>query len=204
MSTPSGQLYIGFYVGGSLVGNSVYIGGSPTNIYGFDPTNTSTYQLVSIPITAFGVLPTTVDAIRFFKGPGSTTAEFFLDGVEIQEGAVAPPVAPSLPSLTEDHVWIGDPTNTAVEVLLSSLLPPSICGNPLVDLFPGDSLAVCRWNGSSFDVFSIDPISQFPGFAVIDIDPGVGFTWGTAQVLAGFADSLKLVAGNNITIAQMQ
>lgn len=121
MSTSSGQLYIGFYVGGSLVGNSVYIGGSPTNIYGFDPTDTSTYQLVSIPITAFGVLPTTVDAIRFFKGPGSTTAEFFLDGVEIQEGAVAPPVAPSLPSLTNGHIWVGDASNTAVEILLSAL-----------------------------------------------------------------------------------
>jgi hypothetical protein len=145
MSTPSGQLYIGFYVAGSLVGNSVYIGGSPANIYGFDPTNTSTYQLVSIPITAFGVLPTTVDAIRFFKGPGSTTAEFFLDSIEIQEGAVAPPVSPILPSLTEDYIWIGDATNTPVEALLSSLIPPAVDGSGTTNYIPkwtpdGDTL----------------------------------------------------------------
>jgi hypothetical protein len=92
MSATTGRLYIGFFNGGSLVGNSVYIGGTTLPIYGFDATDTSGYQIVSIPMAAFGVLPATVDALRFFKLSGSSTADFFLDDVHILEGgAVTPP-----------------------------------------------------------------------------------------------------------------
>ena len=92
MSATTGRLYIGFFNGGSLVGNSVYIGGTTLPIYGFDATDTSGYQIVSIPMAAFGVLPATVGALRFFKLSGSSTADFFLDDVHILEGgAVTPP-----------------------------------------------------------------------------------------------------------------
>jgi hypothetical protein len=75
-----------------------------------------------------------------------------------------------------------------------------MCGNPLSDIFPNDTFAVCRWNGSSFDIFSIAE-SKLWSFGVIDIDPGVGFTWGTADVFSNANnDTLKFVAGANITI----
>jgi hypothetical protein len=92
MSAAAGRLYIGFFNGGSLVGNAIYIGGTTVPLYGFDATDTSGYQIVSISFAAFGVLPATVDALRFFKLSGTSDADFFLDDVHILEGgAVTPP-----------------------------------------------------------------------------------------------------------------
>jgi hypothetical protein len=91
MSAPSGVLYVGFFNSGSLVGNSVQVGGTSTLTYGFDATDTSQYQLVTIPISAFGSLPASLDAIRFFKLTGTTTANFFLDFIQIQDGTPTPP-----------------------------------------------------------------------------------------------------------------
>lgn len=92
MSASSGVVYIGFFdVSGLLVGSAVFIGGTTSILFGFDPTNTTDYQGVTIPITAFGVLPANVDELRFFKTTGGTTASFFLDLIQIQEGVATPP-----------------------------------------------------------------------------------------------------------------
>jgi hypothetical protein len=91
MSTASGTLYIAFTVGGSVVGTILSIGGSTLVQYGFDATDTTNYQLVTIPISSFGALPTTIDALWFFKLTGTTTANFYLDLIQIQEGTFTPP-----------------------------------------------------------------------------------------------------------------
>jgi hypothetical protein len=84
------QLFVGFYVGGSLVGNSIVLGGTTSITYGLDASDTTQYQLVSVPLTEFGSLPTTVDEIRFFRPNGGPppppNITFFLDLINIEEG----------------------------------------------------------------------------------------------------------------------
>lgn len=91
MSTTTGKVLIGFFVGGSLVGNSVTIGGTPATTFGFSGSVIGTYQLVTIPISAFGGLPTNIDDLRLFTTAGPNTAEFDLDYVRILEGVATPP-----------------------------------------------------------------------------------------------------------------
>ena len=137
MSASTGRLYIGFFNGGSLVGNAVYIGGTTLPIYGFDATDTSGYQIVSIPIAAFGVLPATVDALRFFKLSGSSTANFFLDDVHILEGgAVAtPPFVGVSGSGTLDYVpkWTPDGTTLGDSQIRDDGDTVAINGAPTTD-----------------------------------------------------------------------
>lgn len=91
LSAPQRAMFVAFRVGGSIVGNAVQIGGAPFITYGFDPlAPLGTYQLVSIPISAFGALPATVDDIRIYKPGGPPNpSDFYLDGFQIQEGIPA-------------------------------------------------------------------------------------------------------------------
>ena len=93
MTISSGQVKVGFFVGGSLVGSALTIGGSPLLTFGFDGSNTGTYQLVTIPLVAFGSLPASVDDFRFFTLGGPNSAQFDLDVVKIEEGVPTPPPA---------------------------------------------------------------------------------------------------------------
>lgn len=104
MSVSGSEVRVGFFNGGSLVGNSQIIGGTVTSTYGFLGSIVGTYQLVTIPIADFGGLPTTVDAIRFFKLGGPSTTNFFLDDVQVQEGVPTPPV------LTAGHTILDETT----------------------------------------------------------------------------------------------
>ena len=88
MSGPGTAFAVGFFVGGLLVGNYVQIGGAPFITYGFNPLGPlNVYQLVSIPVTAFGSLPANVDDIRLYKlaGPPANT-DMYVDDFQIQEG----------------------------------------------------------------------------------------------------------------------
>lgn len=91
MSVSTGKFLVGFYVGGSLVGNSITIGGTPSSTFGFIGSVIGTWQLVSIPISAFGGLPANIDDLRFFTLAGSNTAQFYADRVRILEGVPTPP-----------------------------------------------------------------------------------------------------------------
>lgn len=102
MSIASGKFLVGFYVGGSLVGNSVTIGGTPSATFGFSGSVIGTYQLVTIPISAFGGLPANVDDLRFFTLGGANSAEFDLDYIRILEGVATPP-APIAGHAIEDE-----------------------------------------------------------------------------------------------------
>jgi hypothetical protein len=91
MTSASGVLYVGWFDSGNfLLGNAVQIAGTSLSTWGFDGSNTSSYQLVTIPFSAFGVLPSALDSLKFFKTTGSSTANFFLDLVQIQEGTFTP------------------------------------------------------------------------------------------------------------------
>ena len=70
MVLASTYIRVGFFVGGSLVGTSVKIGGTPAITYGFNGSIVGTYQLVTIPIADFGSLPATIDELRFFTTLG--------------------------------------------------------------------------------------------------------------------------------------
>ena len=118
MTDSSDSIYVGFYNSGSLVGNSVTIGGSPVSTFGFDGSNTTSYQLCTIPISSFGGLPTTIDELRFFRTSGVGTAEFLLDKVQIEEGAQSSPTL-GLPSLSENNIWIGNSSSQAIEATFS-------------------------------------------------------------------------------------
>lgn len=85
MSVPQGAVRVGFWSGGSLVGNSVELGGTTSTTFGFIGTDTTNYQLVAIDLTAFGILPSTVDELRIYRVGGGSQADFFLDNIEIQE-----------------------------------------------------------------------------------------------------------------------
>lgn len=91
LSGPQKGFFVGFYVSGGLVGNSVQIAGVPFITYGFDPlAPLNVYQLVSIPISAFGALPTTIDELRMFKTAGAPSAtDMYIDDIQIQEGIPA-------------------------------------------------------------------------------------------------------------------
>jgi hypothetical protein len=85
MTANSGKLYIGWFgTTANLLGNAVQIAGQSGITYGFDASNTSSYQLVSIPLSAFGTLPQNVNELRFFKTGGVSTANFFLDLIQFQ------------------------------------------------------------------------------------------------------------------------
>lgn len=92
MGIISGKIEVGFFVGGSLVGNSVTIGGTASPTFGFSGGVIGTWQLVTIPIVSFGGLPTTIDQLRMFTGGGSNTAEFDMDLIKIEEGVPTAPV----------------------------------------------------------------------------------------------------------------
>jgi hypothetical protein len=102
MGITSGKILVGFFVGGSLVGNSVTVGGTPSSTFGFLGGTIGTWQLVTIPLVSFGGLPTTIDQLRFFTTGGANTAEFDLDLVEIQEGIPTP--APA--AVTDEDVLV--------------------------------------------------------------------------------------------------
>ena len=90
MNLPSSSFFIAFFDGGILQGNPVTLGGSVSLSFGFDPNITGAYQLVSIPISAFGGLPATLDELRIFRLGGGSTCQFFLDLIQIQEGVSTP------------------------------------------------------------------------------------------------------------------
>jgi hypothetical protein len=104
MTATTGILYVGFFNSGLLVGNSVQVAGTASSTWGFDGSNTSNYQLVSIPFSAFGVLPSSLDALWFFKTTGSSTANFFLDEIKIQEGTPTPPSTSSGHEIQDEGV----------------------------------------------------------------------------------------------------
>jgi len=118
MTSSSDAIFVGFYNSGSLVGNSVTIGGSPISTFGFDGSNTTNYQLCAIPLSSFGGLPTTIDQLRFFRTSGVGTGEFFLDKIQIEEGAGSQPTV-GLPSLSENNIWIGSSNSVAVQATFS-------------------------------------------------------------------------------------
>jgi hypothetical protein len=86
-------MQIGLFDGGVLQGNLVTVGGTNSITFGFDSSIVGTYQLVTIPLIAFGGVATIIDTIAFIKGGGATTLDFFLDDVDIQEGVPTPPAA---------------------------------------------------------------------------------------------------------------
>jgi hypothetical protein len=91
MGVTTGKFLVGFFVGGSLVGNSVTVGGTPTATFGFIGTDIGNWQLVTIPISAFGGLPANIDQLRVFTVGGPNSAEFDMDEVRILEGVATPP-----------------------------------------------------------------------------------------------------------------
>jgi hypothetical protein len=112
---------IGFFdVNDILLGNAVTVGGTTSLTYGLDPSNTTTYQLVTIPIAAFGGLTATVNNFRFFRGAGNGTAQFSLDLLRIEEGVIGG-VTPGLPALTNGFIWVGDNNDVPQEVELSTV-----------------------------------------------------------------------------------
>ena len=92
MAAPNKAFRIGFFNAGVLVGTYASLGGVPFIQYGFDPLGpNNVYQLIVIPMTEFGVLPATVDALRIYKPNGGPTQNttFLLDDVVIIEGTAA-------------------------------------------------------------------------------------------------------------------
>lgn len=94
MGIISGKFFVGFFVGGTIVGNAVQIGGTPSSTYGFSGGVIGTYQLVTIPIADFGSLPASIDQLRVFTLGGANTAQFDMDVVKIEEGVPTPGPAP--------------------------------------------------------------------------------------------------------------
>jgi hypothetical protein len=120
MSVPQGAVRVGFYNSGALVGNSVELGGSASPTFGFLGSNVVDYQLVAIDMSAFGLLPSTVEEVRIFRSGGGSVADFFLDNIEIQE---IPTIAPSILTVgdsiaggTANSVLYEDVNNTLAEV----------------------------------------------------------------------------------------
>jgi hypothetical protein len=94
-TVPGSIINIQFWNAGSPVGNIVSILGGPGNYYGVIGSDTTSWQLCTIPISAFGNI-TTVDALRFFKGPGpSSISNFFIDFIKIES---------TIPTPTNGHV----------------------------------------------------------------------------------------------------
>ena len=91
LSGPGTSFRVGFFVGGALVGTFITLGGGPTLAYGFNPLGPNgTYQLVTIPISAFGALPANVDDIRMYKPPGPPSiTDMLIDDFKIIEGTAA-------------------------------------------------------------------------------------------------------------------
>jgi hypothetical protein len=109
MTSPGTRLYVGFFVGGSLVGNSVSIGGTASPTFGFDGSIVGSYQLIAIPIASFGGLPASIDELRIFTLSGANASEFDLDYIRIIEGIPTPPENPIYLNDLEDVVLDFDP-----------------------------------------------------------------------------------------------
>jgi hypothetical protein len=91
-----------------------------------------------------------------------------------------------LPNLPQDNIWVGDANGHPQAEPLCPFL--------LTDLLGTDTIAVCRWNGSSFDRFAIT------GQSILDLAESIyqndGTLTGNRQVLgAGF--SLSFLQLNN-------
>lgn len=113
MIAGASYINVGLFVGGSLEGNFIKIGGGPGIDYGFDTAITGTYQLVTIPIADFNVTVADIDDLRFFTGIGPATAEFDLDVVRIEEAVPTPGPNPIyLPDLADVDDNILPPTTT--------------------------------------------------------------------------------------------
>lgn len=80
--------------GNVLNGSNVWLyGGSPTGqYYSYLPTNTSLWQLISIPLWRFYLTSTNVYGIKFSYLVGSTVARHYIDKIELVEGlSTSPP-----------------------------------------------------------------------------------------------------------------
>jgi hypothetical protein len=173
MTTVSSKLHIGFFNAGSLVGGSVAIGGSPSVSFGFDGSIVGTYQLVTIPITSFGGLPATVDALRIFKLTGASTSDFFIDDFEIQEGvATTPVISEGLASadqiITDIVRYIDLPGSSSSEYLEIR----DNLGNPIIR-FSADG-----------QVYSMGPSSIFTN-TMFGLDAGASITTGGSNTAFG-------------------
>lgn len=109
MGVTTGKVLVGFFVGGSLVGNALTIGGTPSSTFGFSGGVIGSYQLVTIPLVSFGGLPASVDDFRVFTLGGANTAEFDMDLVRIEEGIPTPAPAPIYLDDLEDVTLDFDP-----------------------------------------------------------------------------------------------
>lgn len=84
------SLLIQWYNGSTPVGQAVAL---KTGVYGFNSSTTGSYQLVVIPMGAFGVAGLTVTALRFTVTGGGSTIGFYLDNITMQGGVSAPVAA---------------------------------------------------------------------------------------------------------------
>lgn len=92
-SGPGGRIYFGFFNGGILQGSAAYVGVTgPSHIYGYFG-GILDYQLVTIPLSVFGTISSTIDEFRIYRGgfPPSTAIEAYIDYIQI---------VPSLPGHT--------------------------------------------------------------------------------------------------------
>lgn len=81
----SKSLVIQFYNSAAAVGTPVTL---KTGAFNFNSGTTGAYQLINIPLAAFGVIGVTVTAIRFTVTGGSSAIGFYLDDISMQGGVI--------------------------------------------------------------------------------------------------------------------
>lgn len=104
-----------------------------TGAYGFNSGTTGAYQLVVIPLSAFGVAGISVDALRFTVTGGSSAIGFYIDDVAMQGGVTQ--VTP-----TASMAWRGA-YSASVQYLLNDVVSYlgqiAIATGPVLGTAPG-------------------------------------------------------------------
>lgn len=82
------EVWMTFYNGSTPVGNTVF---TQNNGFGWNGTNTGTYQLIGIPLSAFSLSSSNVDGLRILWNNGGTSATngtIYLDQIQLQQNGV--------------------------------------------------------------------------------------------------------------------
>jgi hypothetical protein len=102
--------------GSTQVGNQVLI---RSGLFGFDSSNTSGYQQISIPVSLFGTGGASVTNLRFeiVGNGGSTSIGFYLDAISLQGGFASPTLPTTL--MNFKGAWASTTAYNANDVVTS-------------------------------------------------------------------------------------
>lgn len=84
------SLAISWLNGTTVVGTSV---GLKTGVFGFSSTNTSSYQQIVIPVSAFAAGTNNVSKLKIQVAGGGAAIGYYIDNIFLQGGVTPPPVA---------------------------------------------------------------------------------------------------------------